>query len=534
MRSPARTLALRIAAGSLLLGPTVAAAAPSGEAEGQPGDEPGDEPAPGGAAEGEKAPPPRSRSGLDTPPSADAVQAPGEGLGRGLDGLRRKTESAKRKAGAKAKDAKRKADAAAGDDGTLSKRKHRPWAQRWAPERNMIEVGVFGGILVPARDLELFEPRRTRPRQGFLPLATVAPDVGVRLGYYPLRFLGIEAEGATMPTSTLDDGYPAQLWAGRAHVVGQLPFSTIAPFVVVGGGLLAVDSHPLTLGRDIDQAFHLGIGTKIFLDRRFALRIDLRDEITPRRGIKGGATNSIEALLGVSITLGRMRDRDQPSEPEPDATPATPRDGDHDGFVDPKDECPSEAGVAPDGCPAPADPDGDGFLGADDACPSEAGVAPDGCPDRDADRDGVLVPDDACPDAAEEFNGFEDGDGCPDTVPDAVRSFTGRLDGVNFELSRSTLTKASLPVLDEAVKVLSQYPTIRIEVSGHTDNSGRREGNMRLSQARADAVKQYLVEHGIDEGRIVTRGAGPDEPIDSNATREGRASNRRIEFRVLE
>jgi OOP family OmpA-OmpF porin len=190
--------------------------------------------------------------------------------------------------------------------------------------------------------------------------------------------------------------------------------------------------------------------------------------------------------------------------------------------------------VAPDGCPAPDDPDGDGFLAGDDACPDEAGVAPDGCPDRDADRDGVLVPADACPDEPEEFNGFDDGDGCPDEVPDAIQQFSGRLEGVHFELSRSTLTKASLPVLDEAVKVLLQFPSVRIEVSGHTDNSGGRDTNMRLSQARAEAVQKYLVEHGVDAGRIVTRGAGPDEPIDSNATREGRASNRRIEFRVLE
>jgi OOP family OmpA-OmpF porin len=503
MSSLVRTLALRISAGSLLLGPAVAAAAPSGEGSTD------------AAADG--------KAGK----AAASTEA-------GLEGLRGKAKGAKQKAGQKADAVKRKAAAADGADGSLSKRKQRPWVQRWAPERNMVELGVFGGILVPARDLELFEPRTTRPRQGFLPLATVAPDVGVRLGYYPLRFLGLEAEGATMPTHTLEDGYPAQLWAARAHLVGQLPFSTITPFFVVGGGVLAIDSHPLTLGRDIDQAFHLGIGTKIFLDRRFALRLDLRDEITPRRGIKGGATNSIEALLGISITLGRMRDRDPPAEREPDVPPPSPLDGDHDGFLDRDDACPTKAGVAPDGCPAPADPDGDGFLGADDACPQEAGVAPDGCPDRDADRDGVLVPDDACPDAAEEFNGFEDGDGCPDVMPDDVRNFTGRLDGVNFELSRSTLTKASRPVLDEAVKVLLQYPTIRIEVSGHTDNTGRREVNMSLSQARADAVSKYLVEHGIEEGRIVTRGAGPDEPIDSNATREGRASNRRIEFRVLE
>jgi OOP family OmpA-OmpF porin len=532
-----RTLALRIAAGSLLLGPAVATAAPSGD---------GDEDA---AASGEarRDAAPSSETPRDAAPSGDAGEAepspssdageaagPATSVTTGLEGLRGRAKAAGREAKGKAASAKRKAAEASGDDGTLSKRKDRPWVQRWAPERNMLELGAFGGVLVPARDLELFEPRPARPRQGFLPLATVAPDVGVRAGYYPLRFLGLEAEGAIMPSSTLEDGYYARLWSLRAHVVAQLPFSTIAPFVVVGAGALGIDSHHLVLGDDVDPAIHLGIGTKIYLDRRFALRLDLRDEISPRRGTAGGATNSIEALLGVSLTLGRQRDRDEPPRPEPEPeTPPPASDGDGDGFLDGEDACPAVAGVAPKGCPAPEDPDGDGFPVAD-ACPNEAGVAPDGCPDRDTDRDGILVPDDLCPEAAEEFNGFEDGDGCPDEMPDAVRQFTGRLDGVNFELSRSTLTKASRPVLDEAVEVLQKYPTIRIEVSGHTDNTGKRETNMKLSQARADAVRQYLIDHGIDESRIVTRGAGPDEPIDSNRTREGRASNRRIEFRVLE
>lgn len=493
MAPRARLLALRLAAGSLLLGPAVATAAPSGDA--------------GGEAKA--------------------------GLGDGVEGLRTRGKKAA-KASDKAAKATEKAAKVTEDDDSLSKRTDRPWVQRWAPERNMVELGVFGGVLLPARDLELFEPRLGRPRQGFLPLATLAPDVGVRVGYFPLRFLGVEAEGAIMPTSTLDDGYGVRLWAARAHLVGQLPFASITPFVVVGGGVLGMSSHPLILGTDIDQAFHLGLGTKVFINRRLSARLDLRDVISPRRGINGGATNSIEVLLGLSLTLGRLRDRDEAPKPEPEPPPQAPRDGDGDGFLDRDDACPAKAGVAPDGCPAPDDPDGDGFLGGDDACPDEAGVAPDGCPDRDADRDGVLVPDDACPDEPEDFNGFDDADGCPDEVPDAVQKFSGRLAGVNFELSRSTLTKASRPILDEAVKVLLQFPSIRIEVSGHTDNSGGRDTNMRLSQNRAEAVKKYLVEHGVDEGRIITRGAGPDEPIDSNSTREGRASNRRIEFRVLE
>ncbi len=428
-----------------------------------------------------------------------------------------------------------RANATAKSDQALSKRLDRPWIQRWAPERNTLEAGVFGGILIPARDLELFEPRRTRPSQGFLPLASVAPEVGLRLGYYPLRYLGIEAEGAYMPTETLDEGYPAQLFALRGHVVGQLPVSSIAPFVVVGAGAFGVQSNQFVLGTDVDQAFHLGIGTKVFINRRIVARLDLRDQISPRRGIDGGATNSIEVLLGLSITLGRERDVDEAKpEPAPEPTPDPPKDSDGDGFLDVEDQCPEQAGVAPDGCPAPEDSDGDGFLDERDACPQDPGIAPDGCPDPDADKDGIALPDDQCPDEPETNNGFEDADGCPDEVPDAVRRFSGTLEGVTFDNGKATLRAPSRPVLDEAVKALTEYPSIRVEVSGHTDNRGSREINMRLSENRAKTVRDYLVERGIDASRITTRGAGPDEPIDSNATREGRANNRRIEFRVLQ
>ncbi|MEX1366468.1 MAG: OmpA family protein [Nannocystaceae bacterium] len=431
--------------------------------------------------------------------------------------------------------ARGKAKATGEGDEALSERKDRPWIQRWAPERNMVELGVFGGMIVPARDLELFEPRPDRPRQGFLPLAPVAPDVGVRVGYFPLRFLGIEAEGAFMPTTTQDDGYTAYLFAARGHLIGQLPVSSIAPFALVGAGALGIRSDPeVILGQDIDQSFHLGIGTKVFINRRIMARLDLRDVISPRRGINGGATNNIEVLLGLSITLGRERDVDREPEPEPEREQPPAKDSDGDGFVDADDACPEQPGIAPDGCPAPGDTDGDGFLDADDACPEQPGIAPDGCPDPDADGDGIPVPEDQCPDVPETFNGYEDEDGCADEVPEDLERFSGRLEGINFDLGKATLTKDSRPVLDEAVGVLLKYTKIRIEISGHTDNSGRREVNMSLSQKRADAVKQYLLDHGVDGARITTRGGGPDEPIDTNSTREGRANNRRIEFRILE
>jgi OOP family OmpA-OmpF porin len=101
-------------------------------------------------------------------------------------------------------------------------------------------------------------------------------------------------------------------------------------------------------------------------------------------------------------------------------------------------------------------------------------------------------------------------------------------------VNKDTLRAESKTKLDEVVATLKKYASVRVEISGHTDSTGTREHNMTLSKRRAEAVKQHLVSSGIDASRIETRGAGPDEPIDTNASNAGRAHNRRIEFRVLD
>ena len=104
---------------------------------------------------------------------------------------------------------------------------------------------------------------------------------------------------------------------------------------------------------------------------------------------------------------------------------------------------------------------------------------------------------------------------------------------IAFEVGNATLTAAGTKVLDELVPVLRQFSGRRFEIVGHTDDSGSREANLALSAARAEAVKAYLAAKGIPAADITTSGAGPDRPIAPNATPEGRARNRRIEFRVL-
>lgn len=103
---------------------------------------------------------------------------------------------------------------------------------------------------------------------------------------------------------------------------------------------------------------------------------------------------------------------------------------------------------------------------------------------------------------------------------------------VEFEAGSATLTPAGQSVLDGLVPVLQQLNGRRFEVIGHTDALGARAANVALSSARADAVKQYLVKKGLPELAFGTSGVGPDRPVADNGTAEGRARNRRIEFRV--
>ena len=433
-----------------------------------------------------------------------------------------------------------------------------PWIRRCRPERNTWELGVFGGIFATGGSAhELFDPHKQLASlkdgdpstEFFRPYRAVAPEIGARVGYYPLSVLGVELEAGLMPTRTLALGQPegrAVLYNFRANLIGQLPFWRVAPFVLVGGGGVGTSG---ALGSDVDESVHVGGGVKVYLSHRMTLRFDFRDVIGARRKVDAGAVSYPEVLLGVSAVLGRKapkarpeRDSDGdgfldrsdacPFEPgrAPDGCPERDRDGD--GFMDNEDACPDVPGIAPDGCPA-KDRDGDGFLDSDDRCPDVPGVAPDGCPIPDSDKDGLLDDVDQCVHEPETRNGYRDEDGCPDAIPPPMTVFQGTIKGIYFDLDKDTIRPRSRPVLDRAVAVLQQFREIRIEISGHTDSTGGVEYNRDLSRRRAESVRRYLVERGVDGARLTTRGAGPDEPLDTNRTPAGRAKNRRIEFTIL-
>jgi outer membrane protein OmpA-like peptidoglycan-associated protein len=106
------------------------------------------------------------------------------------------------------------------------------------------------------------------------------------------------------------------------------------------------------------------------------------------------------------------------------------------------------------------------------------------------------------------------------------------LRGVHFDFDKSTLRSDSVPVLREAVNTLKENPSVNVIVEGHTDSMGTEEYNQRLSVRRANAVKDYLVKHGVAANRLTARGMGENEPVASNDTEEGQAENRRVELLV--
>jgi outer membrane protein OmpA-like peptidoglycan-associated protein len=184
------------------------------------------------------------------------------------------------------------------------------------------------------------------------------------------------------------------------------------------------------------------------------------------------------------------------------------------------------------------DSDNDGIADIDDRCPRDREDLDgfeddDGCPEEDNDRDGVADDDDECPDDAEEQGG--DGDGCPDRPRVVVRRGKMVIYGkVLFPLQSADLLPNNESLIDEMARALKDHPGIRrIEIEGHTDNTGAGDYNLKLSQERADVVKRALEQRQIAGQRLIPRGYGEQRPVAPNVTRAGRAKNRRVEFTIL-
>jgi len=281
----------------------------------------------------------------------------------------------------------------------------------------------------------------------------------------------------------------------------------------------------------------------------------------------------------------------QPKEAPKKAVVIEKVDTDHDGVPDLEDRCPDVPGLPLlQGCP---DADGDGIPDLDDACPTQpGGKDTQGCPvSKDSDGDGIPDDIDRCPLDPEDLDGFQDEDGCPDpdndgdgivdkvdACPNTPGPFENRgcpvldRDGdgipddvdkcpdvpgvapdgcpkkyslvevkkdliairqqVHFASAKYKVLPDSFPLLDQVAQVLKDYPAMKVTIEGHTDTVGAEAMNMKLSQARAEDVRAYLVKKGVAADRLEAVGYGPTKPIASNKTEVGRAKNRRTEFRI--
>jgi outer membrane protein OmpA-like peptidoglycan-associated protein len=200
-----------------------------------------------------------------------------------------------------------------------------------------------------------------------------------------------------------------------------------------------------------------------------------------------------------------------------------PADRDSDGIYDKDDMCPQLAGISDNnGCPA--DTDNDGVYDIDDACPKIPGNSDSGCP-PDSDGDGVFDHLDKCPNQ----KGTKENMGCPFTPKDAA-AIRNIQSSVEFETGRAILTKSSLAKLDELVKLLRKYPSVKMKIEGYTDSAGDAAKNLNLSKNRALACKTYLEDKGISSARLRSAGYGEARPVATNTTEEGKSKNRRVEF----
>lgn len=207
-------------------------------------------------------------------------------------------------------------------------------------------------------------------------------------------------------------------------------------------------------------------------------------------------------------------------------------DSDDDEVCDGLDQCPNTpVGAAVDVKGCPLDGDQDGVPDGVDKCPGTpvgCQVDASGC-SLDSDGDTVCDGLDKCPNTPR--GARVDLDGCEIILPTPEKPLV--LEGVHFETNQALLTEDSKQILDRVAQSLLDHPEIKLEIGGHTDATGSDAHNLKLSQARAEAVRDYLISKGIASERLTARGYGEVMPIADNQTKEGRARNRRTELKRL-
>jgi OmpA-OmpF porin, OOP family len=383
---------------------------------------------------------------------------------------------------------------------------------------------------------------------------------GGRLGLHFLRNLSLEASyGLTTAETTVGGSDVDVEHFGVDLVYDLLSSSRFNPYLTGGWAQLNTQADGSTTTHNLN-GWEAGAGLKIRLMGENAsptsLRLEVRDVMAdlPAMGaIEGGFSHNLMATAGLQFAFGcsskdddldgvRNQDDDCPDTPAGANVDLVgcPSDSDADGIYDGLDKCASTpAGATVDAYGCPKDSDGDGIYDGLDKCsatPANAVVDAGGCP-LDSDHDGVFDGIDECPDTAAHLQ--VDVKGCPIAVTTTEIELldTGSISTsqIVFLSGSAELDGKSTEILNEIGETLTNWPTLRIEIGGHTDSTGSAGGNQRLSERRAAAVLAYLGENfsGISIQNFEVKGYGEVAPITGNETAEDRAMNRRVEFKVL-
>ena len=448
-------------------------------------------------------------------------------------------------------------------------------------EDNKLSIGLSGGLNEYNGDLGngLFKFKPINPL-GALSLSTyVSPsfNLGIQGSFGKFGYKGSYLNPLMDATQDIEFGgnkYDGFMFLEYKLNNGYLlsKESKFAPFLTAGIGLAGylennndgmIQPFPVGLITPVGAGLKFQFTDNLALQYKYLYSFTNHDEHDLTRMVDKNDGYG-QHLLGVVISLGaKAKDTDgdgvvdkkdmcpdTPAGVQVDAS-GCPLDRDGDGIADYQDECPDVPGLkALNGCP---DSDGDGVTDSKDLCPdTPAGVKVDakGCP-LDRDGDGVADYLDKCPDVVGVplFNGCPDtdGDGVPDykdkcpTVagpvenngcPEEAHVLVQSLEGIQFEFDSDVIKPESYPTLDAAVETLKSKTEFNLDVSGHTDNIGDDAYNQNLSERRANAVVKYLTDKGISAARLKAAGFGETQPVAENETPEGRAKNRRVDFKV--
>lgn len=302
---------------------------------------------------------------------------------------------------------------------------------------------------------------------------------GLGIGRHMNRWLSTELNVTGAQVGGGPGRSDLSLWGTSLDLLGVMNRDgRVSPYVSVGAGVLSNEPSPGRNQTDFMSQAGLGMFIKLWEStdgsQSFSLRPDLKARWDDAGA--GGKLRDYIGTLGFTYSFGGAKAQPVAASLPPPAAPPPP----------------------PPAPPPPiGDADHDGVPDNQDQCPdTPAGVAVDllGCP-----RKGSIV-----------------------------------LEGVTFEVNSAVLAASSRPVLNTVAQDLKKYPRLRIELQGHTDSSGADAYNLKLSQQRADAVREHLIAQGVPAAQLVAKGYGETKPVDTNDTAEGRAHNRRVVMSVVE